>query len=145
MSTSTSVHTYMLFCYCLQLLIHVSFATSWTAACQPPVSIGFPGQEYWSRLPFSTPGDLPDPGMKPVSPASLLYYRQILYRWGTRNTTDIYTYVCIIIDYAKAFDSVEHNQLWKILKEMGIPDHLSCLLRNLYAAQEATVRNGYEQ
>ena len=67
MSTSTSVHTYMLFCYCLQLLIHVSFATSWTAACQPPVSIGFPRQEYWSRLPFSTPGDLPGPGIKPKS------------------------------------------------------------------------------
>ena len=44
------------------------------------------------------------------------------------------------IDYAKAFDSVDHNKLWKIVKEMGIPDHLSCLLRNLYAGQEATVR-----
>ena len=47
------------------------------------------------------------------------------------------------IDYAKAFDCVDHNQLWKILKEMGIPDHLTCLLRNLYAGQEATVRTGY--
>ena len=46
------------------------------------------------------------------------------------------------IDYAKAFDRVDHNKLWKILKEMGIPDHLSCLLRNLYAGQEATVRVG---
>ena len=44
------------------------------------------------------------------------------------------------IDYAKAFDCVEHNKLWKILKEMGIPDHLTCLLRNLYVGQEATVR-----
>ena len=44
------------------------------------------------------------------------------------------------MDYAKAFDCVDHNQLWKILKEMGIPDHLTCLLRNLYAVQEATVR-----
>ena len=44
------------------------------------------------------------------------------------------------IDYAKAFESVDHNKLWKILKEMGIPDHLTCLLRNLYAGQEATVR-----
>ena len=43
------------------------------------------------------------------------------------------------IDYTKAFDSVDHNKLWKILKEMGIPDHLTCLLRNLYAGQEATV------
>ena len=46
------------------------------------------------------------------------------------------------IDYAKAFDCVDHNKLWKILKEMGIPDHLTCLLRNLYAGQEATVRTG---
>ena len=51
-------------------------------------------------------------------------------------------YFCFI-DYAKAFDSVDHNQLWKILKEMGIPDHLTSPLRNLYAGQEATVRTGY--
>ena len=48
-------------------------------------------------------------------------------------------YFCFI-DYAKAFDYVDHNKLWKILKEMGIPDHLTCLLRNLYAGQEETVR-----
>ena len=48
-------------------------------------------------------------------------------------------YFCFI-DYAKAFDCVNHNKLWKILKEMGIPEHLTCLLRNLYAGQEATVR-----
>ena len=48
------------------------------------------------------------------------------------------------IDYAKAFGCVDHNKLWKILKEMGIPDHLTCLLRNLYAGQEATVRTGHE-
>ena len=47
------------------------------------------------------------------------------------------------IDCAKAFDSVDHNKLWKILKEMGIPDLITCLLRNLYAGQEATVRNGH--
>ena len=46
-------------------------------------------------------------------------------------------------DYAKAFDCVDHNKLWKILKEMGIPDHLTCFLRNLYAGQEATVRTGH--
>ena len=51
-------------------------------------------------------------------------------------------YFCFI-DYAKAFDCVDHNKLWKILKEMGRPDHLICLLRNLYAGQEATVRNGH--
>ena len=51
-------------------------------------------------------------------------------------------YFCFI-DYAKAFDYVDHNKLWKILKEMGMPDHLTCLLRNLYAGQEATVRTGH--
>ena len=51
-------------------------------------------------------------------------------------------YLCFI-DYTKAFDCVDHNKLWKILKKMGIPDHLICLLRNLYAGQEATVRTGH--
>ena len=51
-------------------------------------------------------------------------------------------YFCFI-DYAKAFDCVDYNSLWKILKEMGIPDYLTCLLRNLYAGQEATVRTGH--
>ena len=51
-------------------------------------------------------------------------------------------YFCFI-DYDKVFDCVDHNKLWKILKEMGIPDHLTCLLRNLYAGQEATVRTGH--
>ena len=50
-------------------------------------------------------------------------------------------YSCFI-DYAKAFDCVDHNKLWKILQDMGIPDHLNCLLRNLYVGQEATVRTG---
>ena len=47
------------------------------------------------------------------------------------------------LDYAKAFDCVDHNKLWSILKEIGIPDHLTCLLRNLCAGQEATVRTGH--
>ena len=51
-------------------------------------------------------------------------------------------YFCFI-DYAKAFDCVDHNKLWKIFQEMGIPDHLTCLLGNLYAGQETTVRNGH--
>jgi len=52
-------------------------------------------------------------------------------------------YLMAFVDYSKAFDCVDHNKLWKILKEMGIPDHLICLLRNLYAGQEATVRTGH--
>ena len=53
-------------------------------------------------------------------------------------------YLLCFIDYAKAFDCVDHSKLWKILQEMEIPDHLTCLLRNLYVGQEATVRTGYE-
>ena len=64
--------------------------------------------------------------------------------WITEKTREFQKniYFCFI-DYAKAFDYVDHNKLWKILKEMGIPDHLTCLLRNLYAGQEATVRTGH--
>ena len=59
---------------------------------------------------------------------------------GQKNKKNIY--FCFI-DYAKAFDCVDHNKLWKILQEMGIPVHLTCLLRNLYAGQEATVKTGH--
>ena len=52
------------------------------------------------------------------------------------------TYFCFT-DYAKAFDCVDHNKMWKILQKMGIPDHLTCLLKNLYAGQEATVRTAH--
>ena len=62
--------------------------------------------------------------------------------WKKQESPRKNIYVCFI-DYAKAFDSVDHKKLWKILKEMGIPDHLTCLLRNLYAGQEATVRTGH--
>ena len=62
--------------------------------------------------------------------------------WRKQQSSRKNIYFCFI-DYAKAFDCVDHNQLWKILKEMGIPDHLTCLLRNLYTGQEATVRTGH--
>ena len=55
------------------------FAMLWTVACQPPLSMGFSRQQYWSGLPFSPPGDLPNQGVKPVFPASFLHCRQILY------------------------------------------------------------------
>ena len=102
--------------------------------------------------------------MLKILQASLQYYvnREIPdvqdgFRKGRRNRDQI-TNICWIIkkvrefqkniyfffiDYAKAFDCVDYNKLWKILKEMGIPDHLTCLLRNLYAGQEATVRTGH--
>ena len=64
-----------------------------------------------------------------------------------RGTRDQIANICWIIekaiDYAKAFDCVDHNKLWEVLKEMGIPDQLTCLLRNLYADLEATVRTGH--
>ena len=65
-------------------------------------------------------------------------------RWVIENSREFQKdiYFCFI-DCAKAFDCVDHNKLWKILKEMGIPDHLTCLLRNLYVGQEGTVRTGH--
>jgi len=62
--------------------------------------------------------------------------------WKKQESSRKKIYFCFI-DYAKAFDCVDHNKLWKILQEMGIPDHLTCLLRNLHAGQEATVRTGH--
>ena len=65
-------------------------------------------------------------------------------RWIFEKTREFQKniYICFI-DYTKAFDCVDHNNLWKILKEMGIPDYLTCFLRNLYAGQQATVRTGH--
>ena len=62
--------------------------------------------------------------------------------WKKQESFRNHIYFCFI-DYAKAFDCVDHSKLWKILKEMKIPGHLTCLLRNLYAGQEATVRTGH--
>ena len=62
--------------------------------------------------------------------------------WKKQESSRKTFYFCFI-DYAKAFDCVDHNKLWTILKEMGIPNHLTCLLRDLYAGQEATVRTGH--
>ena len=62
---------------------------------------------------------------------------------GSSKKQEFQKNIFCFIDYAKAFDCVDHNKRWKILKEMGIPDHLTCLLRNLYAGQEATVRTGH--
>ena len=66
-------------CSCVWL-----FATLWIVALQAPLSMRFSRQEYWSGLSFPSPGDLPNPGIKPVSPVCLLHFRQILYCWATR-------------------------------------------------------------
>ena len=63
--------------------------------------------------------------------------------WIIEKAREFQNFYFCFIDYAKAFDCVDHNKLRKILQEMGIPDHLTCLLRNLYAGQEATVRTGH--
>ena len=63
---------------------------------------------------------------------------------GSSKKQEVQKNICFI-DYAKAFDCVDHNKLWKILKEMGIPDHLTCLLRNLYASQKQQLELGLEQ
>ena len=62
--------------------------------------------------------------------------------WIIEKTREFQKNIFCFIDYTKAFDYMDHNKLWKILKEMRIPDHLTCLLRNLYAGQEAIVRTG---
>ena len=62
--------------------------------------------------------------------------------WVVEKPREFQRNICFI-DYTKAFDCVDHNKLWKIFKEMGIPNHLNCLLRNLYAGQESTVRTGH--
>ena len=62
--------------------------------------------------------------------------------WVIEKAREFQKNICFT-DYIKAFDCVDYNKLWKILQEMGIPDHLTCLLRNLYAGQEATVRTGH--
>ena len=63
-------------------------------------------------------------------------------RWIIKKAREFRKNICLI-EYTKAFDCVDHNKLWKILKEMGIPDHLTCPLRNLYAGQVATVTTGH--
>ena len=153
-------------------------ATLWTVAQQAPLSMGSSRNGYCSGLPFPSPGNRPEPGIKLASPVSsalagefftaeppgkplnLPYYSsdvQAGFRKG-RGTRDQIANILWIIekarqfwaniyycfkDSAKGFDCVDHNKLWKILKEMGIPDHLTCLLRNLYTGQEATVKTGH--
>ena len=125
------------------------FVTPWTVAYQTPLSMRFLHASkvmlkiFQARLQQYANRELPDV--------------QAGFRKG-RGTRDQIANICWIIEkarefqksiyfcfivYAKAFDCVDHNKLWKIFQEMGIPDHLTCLLRNLYAGQEATVRTGH--
>ena len=94
-------------------------------AHQAPLSMGFPRQDYWSGFPVFRGSSWPRDQTH-----IFCIGRWSLYHWATRK-------LCFT-DYNKALDCVDHNKLWKILQEMGIPDHLTCLLRNLYAGQEET-------
>ena len=108
--------------------------------CSPPVSpahgISKARILEWVAMPFSRGSSRPKNWAQVSCIANI--------RWITEKAREFQKnfYFCFI-DYAKAFDCVDHNKLWRILKEMGIPDHLTCLLRNLYAGQEATVRTGH--
>ena len=108
------------------------FVTPWTVAYQAPLSMGFSRQECWSGLPFPSPGGLPNTGIK--SGSLSLQADTLPSELGPLLIASLMTWNS---------DCVDHNKLWKILKERGITDHLSCLLRNLYAGQEATVRTGH--
>ena len=87
--------------------------------------------EYWSGVPFPSPGYLPSPGIEPGSRA--LQADTLPSEPPREFQKNIY--FCFI-DYAKVFYCVDHNKLWEILKDMGLPAHLTCLLRNLYAGQK---------
>ena len=182
------------------------FVTPWTVAYQAPLSMGFSRQEYWSGLPFPSPGDIPKSGIEPWSPAlqADALISELREKGNAKECSNYHTIALIshaskvivkilqarlqqyvnhelpdvqagfrkdrgtrdqianihwiiekvrefqkknihfcFIDYSKAVNCVDHKKLWKIQKEMGIQDHLICLLRNLYAGQEATVRTGH--
>ena len=182
------------------------FVTPWTVAYQAPLSMGFSRQEYWSGLPFPSPGDIPKSGIEPWSPAlqADALISELREKGNAKECSNYHTIALIshaskvivkilqarlqqyvnhelpdvqagfrkdrgtrdqianihwiiekvrefqkknihfcFIDYSKAVNCVDHKKLWKIQKEMGLPDHLSCLLRNLYAGQETTVRTGH--
>ena len=113
---------------------------SWTVARQAPLSMGILQARIleWVAMPFPSPEHLPNPGIESTS--SVLQADSLPTELQVKCQKNIY--FCFI-DCTKAFDYVDHSKLWKILQEMGIPGHLTCPLRSLYAVQEATVRTGY--
>ena len=113
------------------------FVTPWTAAYQAPLSMGFSRQEYWSGVPLPSPNNA-------LVIIIIIRYWTSAGLWKKQKSSRKNIYFCFT-DYAKAFDCVDHNKLWKILKEMGIPDHLTCLLRNLYAVSKQQLELDMEQ
>ena len=138
-------------CACLlSCFKHVDLcAALWTIALQALLTMGFSSKNTGVGNHFLLQGIFTTQGSNP-GPLHLLHLSDFFTtstaweacrgRWEVPICS--WLYFCFI-DYAKAFDCVYHNTLWKILKEMGIPDHLTCLLRKLYAGQEATVRTGH--
>ena len=114
------------------------FATPWTIAYQASQSMGFSRQQYWSGCHFLLQGIFPTQGSNPGLPHRGRHFT-LWAQWWSLSPWDFLSHI-FPYEKAKALDCVDHNKLWKILKEMGIPDHLICLLRNLYAGQEAIVR-----
>ena len=124
------------------------------AAHQAPLSLGFSMQEHWSGLPFPSPMHESEKWKWKWSHIRLLatpwtaayqappsYFQVKVLEWSAIAFSTKKTSTSAL--YANAFDYVDHNKLWKILKDMSIPNHLTCFLRNLYADQEATVRTGH--
>ena len=149
----------------LELFLHWSPVAYWATTdlgsssfsilsfCLFILFMGFSRQGYWSGLPFPSPVDhilteceLPDVQAgfrKGRGTRNQVAKSSLMICWIIKKARGLQKNIYFsFINYAKASDCVDHNKLWKILKEMGIPDHLTCLLRNLYAGQEATVRTG---
>ena len=111
--------------------------------------------KWWDQMPWSSFSEStisihksPPPwtSFPPTHPTSLGHQRALVelpVLYSSFPLAVLYMVMYIFIDYTKAFDCVDHNKLWKILQEMGIPSHLTCLLRNLFAGQEATVKTGH--
>ena len=116
----------------------VTLSASIDCSHQAPLSTGVSRQEYWSRLPFPSPGNLPNWGIKPKSPTlqTNSLPSEPSRRQKKQGNKKKSFYFCII-DYTKAFECVDHNKVWKILKVMARPDHLNCLLRNLYTGSRS--------
>ena len=126
---STLLHFITCVCVCVcvcmhtHLLSHVQlFATIWTVAHQAPLSVGFPRQEYWRGLPFPSPGDLPNTGIQPMSPA---FAKQILYHCTTREAPSLYAWVAV--KYIHAYIYMKHGGLEFCRLDLTLGLHFSAV------------------
>ena len=119
-------------CLVVQLLNHVHLFCN-PITCQAPLSMGFSRQEYWSGLPFPSPGDLPDPGIEPRSPANLLHCKQILYCWATRENP-VY-FVSYSHNVLPAHEHITYNRSWAAKEAQDVGSLL--LLWQIFPIQES--------